>query len=61
MELTFANAHILLDGLLLGNKIKISLKKSSTPAWAVAAQAFLSWRARSSVPHAQPQYPQSTP
>jgi hypothetical protein len=31
MELTAANAHILLDSLLLENKIKISLEKSGTP------------------------------
>jgi hypothetical protein len=31
MELTAANAHILLDGLLLENKIKISSEKTDTP------------------------------
>jgi hypothetical protein len=31
MELTAANAHILLDSLLLENKIKISLEKLGTP------------------------------
>ena len=31
MELTTANAHVLLDGLLLENKVKSSLEKADIP------------------------------